>query len=649
MNLTQLLQEHSAAFVKQAYGLDLPAKDIQIAKTDEKFEGDLTVLVFPLVKITKQKPQDLSRQLGEYLCSQQPNLFTQFNAVAGFCNVSFADACWVDYTLAKLENPAQNLPHNGKTVLVEYSSPNTNKPLHLGHIRNNLLGFSVSNVLKAAGYGVKMVQIINDRGVHICKSMLAWQRFGNGETPQTAEIKGDHLVGKYYVRFETEFQSEYKKWQQTEAAQNLLNAWLSNEKNVLKAQKEIDKDKEKAREKENFNEADFSLEKYFFKEVYKNTYFNEQSELGAACKKMLQDWENQEPNVIALWQQMNGWVYQGFGETYQKLGVNFDKLYYESQTYLKGKELVEQNLAQPETIFYKEEDGSTWIDLTAAKLDKKVVLRGDGTSMYITQDLGTAWQRFQDFDMDAMIYVVGNEQEYHFQVLFEILKRLGFKFSQQCQHLSYGMVNLPTGRMKSREGTVVDADDLISLLIEEVRKESQERSTLSDLSPEAQQAICEKVALAALKFFILKVEPKKTMIFDPSQSIDLQGQTGPYIQNAYVRTRGLGRKAAELQATLANVTIPADYQLHAAEKEVLKVVLQLPQAIQTAAQTYNPAEVANYLYNLARTFHRFYNDVKIVDKEQLAQTKFRLNLAQVVADTLQYAGALLGMEMPEMM
>jgi arginyl-tRNA synthetase len=652
--LQTILQEKAAAVIANLYNVQLAAADVQISSTDPKFEGDFTVVLFPLVKQLRQKPQEIAQKVGEALLAAAPELIAAFNVVAGYCNVVFTDTSWLNY-LKNSQNVAfAPLADKQKTVVVEYASPNTNKPLHLGHVRNNLLGYATAEILKAAGYSVKKVQIVNDRGIHICKSMLTWQLFGNGETPQTRGIKGDHLVGEYYVLFEQKFQDEYKAWQSSETAQNLFATWLTTgdtrektEKTLIKAQQQAAK---KAGEDEtvvtSIEEADFA--KYYFKEVYKNTYFNQYSALGGQAKQMLNDWEDGKEEVIALWNMMNGWVYEGFDVTYKRLGVDFDKLYYESNTYLKGKALVEDNLKAENSIFYQEADGSVWIDLSDAKLDKKAVLRGDGTSMYITQDLGTALLRFEDFDMDKMIYVVGNEQEYHFQVLFEILKRLGYKFSAACYHLSYGMVNLTTGRMKSREGTVVDADDLIQDLITAVEANSAERNSLDGLTAEENAKICYEVALAALKFYILKVEPSKTMIFDPTQSIDLQGQTGPYIQNAHVRTCGVARKLAQ-----SGFVASADFATHtlaAQEKEVLQLLHALPTVIEKAAETYNPAEVGNYLYSLARAYHKFYNDLKIIDLSQpQATTNFRVALSQQVQKTLRYAGGLLGIAMPEKM
>lgn len=651
MQLQALLLEEVKKAAQALYGTSVDDSHIQLQPTRPEFEGDFTVVAFPLVKLAKQKPDEVAAALGEQL-QQTSSIVAYFNVIKGFCNITLKPSFWIDFMRDALADANfGTLPATGQTVVVEYSSPNTNKPLHLGHIRNNLLGYSVSQILKAAGHEVKMVQIINDRGIHICKSMLAWKLYGNGETPQSSGTKGDHLIGKYYVEFEKQFQQEYKNWQQSDNGKAVLTAWTADAKNLTRAEKELERAKQKAAEKSEDNAVATAVSQeeianYFFKEVYKNTYFNEYSELGKAAKQMLQDWENGDAETIRLWEMMNSWVYEGFAITYQNLGVAFDKLYYESQTYLDGKELVTNNLQSEKPIFFAKEDGSVWIDLKDVKLDEKAVLRSDGTSMYITQDLGTAARRFQDFDMDKMIYVVGNEQEYHFQVLFEILKRLGMKFGEQCYHLSYGMVNLTSGRMKSREGTVVDADDLMAELIAEVQAESQERATLEGLATEAQESIWKKVALGALKFYILKVEPKKTMVFDPKQSIDLQGQTGAYVQNAHVRTQAVQRKWQEQGFASSDYT---GYVIHPIEREILVKLHAYPQVVASAAQGYNPAEVANYLYELAKLYHQFWNTVTILDKNDVAAASFRLDLSRAVALVLRKGGALLGMEMPDRM
>jgi arginyl-tRNA synthetase len=645
MNIELILKENVVKAITALYNTNVTADSVQINATPKNFEGNYSVVVFPYLKLSGKGPEDTGREIGAFLKEQCAEV-VDFNVVKGFCNLHISDVFWRNYLKAVLDNPnfGQAAP-NGQTVVVEYSSPNTNKPLHLGHIRNNLLGYAAAEILKAAGYNVKKVQIINDRGIHICKSMLAWQKWGEGKTPESSGIKGDHLVGNYYVMFETKFQEEYKAWQKTEAAATVLNEWLSKEKEVGKAKKELEK---KQKEDPDFVIDDAAIAAYFFKENYKNTYFNSGSTLGAEAREMLQQWEAGDAETVSLWKTMNSWVYAGFEETYKSLGVDFDKLYFESETYLSGKQLVEDNLHATSPVFFKKEDGSVWIDLKDVKLDEKVVLRSDGTSMYITQDMGTAQLRYQDFNMDRMIYVVGNEQEYHFKVLFEILHRLGHPYAKKCYHLSYGMVELPEGKMKSREGTVVDADDLVDELISDVKSASEERATLEGLADANKLNIWRKVALGALKFYILKVEPKKGMVFDPKQSIDLQGHTGPYIQNAYVRTQSVQRAFAQKQVKTEGVDYSA-YPLHDIERELLLQLQQFPATVLKAAEGYNPGDIANYLYELGKTFHQFWNIVKILDENDLPASAFRLDLSKAVAKVLSAAGSLLGMEMPERM
>ena len=668
LNIEKILKQAVSQAIEILYGVPFTTANVRVDNTGKEFEGDYTVLCFPFARLTGKKPQDVAEDLGQYL-SQNHHMVHSYNVANGFCNLTIDDAYWTTFLSEVLaDDNFGQLADKNQTVVVEYSSPNTNKPLHLGHIRNNLLGYATSEILKAVGYRVKKVQVINDRGIHICKSMLAWQMFGNGETPKSADLKGDHLVGKYYVQFEAAFQKEYAEWKKTDLAKVIFDKWIAEEKNRKKADKMLAKQRKKATEVANrttksakqglqdakVNRAEETLEakhhheNYFFKTVYKNTYFNEHSNIGGAAKVMLKKWENGDEAVTRLWETMNSWVYSGFEATYQRLGVDFDKLYYESDTYLLGKEVVEEGLRGAEPIFYKQEDGSTWIDLADARLGKKVVLRKDGTSMYVTQDIGTAKLRYQDFEMDKMVYVVGNEQEYHFKVLFEILHRLGYRFAKKCYHLSYGMVNLTTGKMKSREGTVVDADDLMQSLFETVKAESKghRESTLEQVDSATQQTIWQQIALAALKFYILKVEPHKSMTFDPKQSIDLQGQTGPYIQNAFVRTQAVQRKLAKAQVNLAAYD---SYKLEACEKGILRLIYTYPSILEAAAKHYNPAELANYLYALAKAYHKFWNEVTILDKSNPAGAKFRVDLSKAVARTLAKAGALLGISMPQRM
>ncbi|MDX1942558.1 MAG: arginine--tRNA ligase [Saprospiraceae bacterium] len=628
LHITTIIQEHIIKAVQELYGEIIPDTQVQISATRKEFEGDYTIVTFPFTKIAKKKPEEIGEELGSYLVANVAEV-KAFNVIKGFLNLVVSDGFWTSFLEQIYDNPnhGQHSP-SGEKVMVEFSSPNTNKPLHLGHIRNNLLGWSCSKILEAAGYEVVRVQVVNDRGIAICKSMLAWQKFGNDATPESTGIKSDHFVGDYYVLFEQKFQEEYKVWQQTEVAKTLFEQ---------RKKKELD-------------------EKEFYKE-FKNTYFNEYSKLGSSAREMLLKWEAGDEATIALWQKMNGWVYHGFEETYKKLGVSFDKYYYESDTYLLGKDIIQNGLDK--SIFYKKDDGSVWVDLTDAKLDHKILLRSDGTSVYITQDLGTAQLRYKDFGANRMIYVVADEQNYHFQVLFEILKRLEEPYAEGLYHLAYGMVDLPTGKMKSREGTVVDADDLIAEVIAEARENSKERDTLADISKEEQEDILRKIGLAALKFFIIKVHPKKRMIFDPKESVDLQGQTGPYVQNAYVRIRSVLRKAessfAEATAGEGNGQLSIgrkslEYNhLETDEKDLIAQLYEFPNLILEAAREYDPSVIANYSYNLAKSYHKFYHDFSILKAESEAAIAFRLKLCQAIANTLRFGMDLLGIEMPERM
>jgi len=644
--IEKLLKEEIGKVISDLYPA---AIDLQIVlnPTPKNFTGDYSLLVFPYTKYSGKSPESTASEIAEHIMSFT-SCIQSYNIVKGYLNFEVSNQAWLlffDY-LKESKNYGSGQNKNQK-IVIEYASPNTNKPLHLGHIRNNLLGHSTATILSYAGFDVKKVQIINDRGIHICKSMLAWKLFGNNETPQTSKIKGDHLVGKYYVLFEKKCKEEFKEWMNSEEGKKSIQ----DEKSKTDLLKFVDKkslEKVQVDQRENLKQEmiEIGFTKYLASDFYKSTYFNQFSHLGKEAKKLLQLWEEGESGTMALWNQMNSWVYEGFEQTYNALGVNFDKLYYESETYVKGKSLVEKNLKEKDPLFFRKDDGSVWIDLQDVKLDEKVVLRSDGTSMYITQDLGTAAERYADFDMDRMIYVVGNEQEYHFKVLFEILKRLGHGYANNCFHLSYGMVELPEGKMKSREGTVVDADDLIAELIDEVGKASEERSTLEGLDESEKEMIRKKVALSALKFYILKVEPKKGMIFDPKQSIDLQGHTGPYIQNAYVRTQSACRVFRSKQIPSAAYN---QYQLEPIEKEILVWMEQFPNTVDKASESYSPAEIANYLYQLAKLYHQFWNLVKIVDDQNAAISNFRYDLSQQVAKVIRIASYLLGMEMPDKM
>ncbi len=627
IDITDILKQAASAAVSALFDESITTNTIQISPTRKEFEGDMTIVCFPFTRIAKGlKPPDIAAKLGEHIlknCAEVSN----FNVVQGFLNLSIADAYWHSLNDNILANPNYGqAASTGKRIVIEFSSPNTNKPLHLGHIRNILLGWSTHNLLKAAGNEVLTCKVVNDRGVHICKSMLAWQLFGNGETPATTGMKGDHLVGKYYVEFERAFQKEYAAWQLTDAANELWNA--------------NPKSKQENHEKERAS---------FFKDFYKNHYFNEISELGTACKKMLQDWEANDTSVRELWATMNSWVYAGFEETYKKLGVSFDFRDYESTTYLLGKEMIDKGMENQ--VFYQREDSSVWIDLTDVKLDEKIVLRSDGTSVYITQDLGTANTRFDKYGMDGMIYVVANEQDYHFQVLFEILKRLGESYAEGLYHLSYGMVNLPEelgSRMKSREGTVVDADELIDEVINLAKAESAERAEVAEISPEEKNDIARKIGMSALKYYILKVSPQKTITYDPRKSLDMQGTTGPYIQNAYVRTASVSRKLVA-QNVNYDFSFSDKHPILSQEKDILQIMQQYPLVILNAARDHNPADICDYAYNLAKSYHKFYHDLKILGAETEAAKAFRIRLSQSVAQVLAHSMNILGIEMPERM
>ena len=613
-NATSLIQHHITLAVKELYGLDISDNLLPITPTRKEFQGDFTVVTFPLTKLAKKKPDIIGEELGHILVRDLPEI-DSFNVIQGFLNLSFVPSFWNAFVLSLQDNPTfGELPANGERVLVEFSSPNTNKPLHLGHIRNILIGWSVSKILKAAGFDVFNVQIINDRGIAICKSMLARKIWGAGKTPENTGIKGDFFVGSYYVLFEQKFQEEYAAWQLTTEAREVFESKKKEDQSELA----------------------------FFKS-YKDLYFNAYSELGKQAAEMLRNWEAGEEETIATWSKMNQWVYAGFDHTYQLLGVHFDKLYYESETYLLGKDIVQEGIEK--SVFYKEADGSVWIDLTDVKLDKKVVLRKDGTSVYITQDLGTAELRYDDFKANKMIYVVADEQNYHFQVLFEIAKKLKVPYAEGLHHLSYGMVDLPTGKMKSREGTVVDADDLIAEVVLEARKNSEERGVLADLTDAERSEIIRKIGLAALKYFIIKVQPQKRMTFDPKESVDMQGQTGPYIQNAFVRIQSVLRKAGDFDANIADNYL--EFVLE--EREIIQQLYQYPSVIEESALQYDPSAIANYAYALAKNYHRFYHEHSILKADDLAVRSFRLCMSKAVGSVLNHSMNLLGIEMPEKM
>ena len=613
-HIKEQIKKTVAKIISSNYEIGIAASDISLNLTKREFEGDYTIVIFPFVKRLKMSPASLGASLGQAIVDEMEEVST-FNVVAGFVNLSITDKQWKK-TLGVYTKDVNltTLPSNGKKVMVEFSSPNTNKPLHLGHIRNILLGWSSSQILKAAGYEVINTQIINDRGIAVCKSMLAWQRYGEGATPASAGIKGDHFVGQYYVMFDKKLKEEYKTWQTTGDAATVLA--------------------DKAKEGQSADD---------FYSTYKNDYFNEYSVLGRDAKEMLRQWEGGDADTVALWKQMNDWVYDGFESTYKALGVSFDKLYYESDTYLLGKEVVEKGLES--RVFFKKDDGSAWVDLEAHKMDEKIVLRSDGTAVYMTQDIGTAMQRYSDFGIDKMVYVVGDEQNYHFKVLFTILGMLGEPYADNLHHLSYGMVDLPEGRMKSREGTVVDADDLVQEVIAEAKKANDERGEIDELSAEEQADTLRKIGMSALKYFIIKVNPQKRMTFNPAESVDMQGQTGPYIQNAYVRIQSILRKSADYTES--------DYStyntLEPMEKSLMRSLGEFKDILAVAAENLDPSMIANYSYDLGKDYHKFYHDVRILKAESEAAKCFRLQLSRTVAVVLRDAMNMLGIEMPERM
>lgn len=612
--IKSLLKETVADVISSKYDITIPADNILLNLTKKEFEGDYTIVIFPFVKRLKVKPDELGQTLGKAVVSQLKEI-RDFNVIKGFLNFSLADIQWKQQLteMSRQEN-LTTIPPNGRKVMVEFSSPNTNKPLHLGHIRNILLGWSSSQLLKAAGYEVINTQIINDRGIAVCKSMIAWSKFANGDTPESTSTKGDHFVGKYYVLFETKFQEEYKAWQSSDVARDIL------EQNLKEGQESST----------------------FWKE-FKNKYFNMYSTIGNEAKEMLRRWESGDEDVVDLWKKMNGWVYEGFDRTYKSLGVTFDKLYYESDTYLLGKQVIAKGLK--DGVFYQKEDGSVWVDLEPHGMDHKILLRSDGTAVYMTQDIGTAMTRYVDYGIDKMVYVVADEQNYHFKVLFTILKMLGEPYADDLHHLSYGMVDLPDGKMKSREGTVVDADDLVQEVIDEARKATEERGEINELSGDEQAEVLRKIGLAALKYFIIKVNPQKRMTFDPAESVDMQGQTGPYIQNAYVRIRSVLRKSE----TIDHATYDSYSSLEPAERVLLRSLGEYKDTLQLAAEQLDPSMIANYAYDLAKDYHRFYHEVRILKAESNAARAFRLQLSGIVAEVLSASMNLLGIEMPERM
>ncbi len=595
MNIEQQLTLEIHKAVQQLFGAS--PTDIQLQPTRPEFEGSHTLVCFPLTRLSRKSPNETAQALGEYLMANVPWI-SAFQVVKGFLNITLSDNAWIKLLAYILQHGTYGtLPPSGREIMIEYSSPNTNKPLHLGHLRNNFLGWSVSEILKANGYTVHRVQIINDRGIHICKSMAAWKLFGNGETPQSSGMKGDHLVGKYYVEFDRQYKKEVKA---------LMEQGLSEE------------------------EA------------------GKQAPIMQLATDMLRRWEAKDEEILSLWRTMNGWVYQGFEATYRRMGVMFDKLYYESDTYLLGKEEVLKGLEKG--VFYKKEDGSVWVDLTAEGLDHKVLLRADGTSVYITQDIGTAILRFRDFpNIEGQIYTVGNEQEYHFKVLFTILRKLGYSWAEKCYHLSYGMVDLPTGKMKSREGTVVDADDLMDEMVKDAEDLTRKLGKIEGLTEAEARELFEIIGLGALKFFLLKVDPRKRMLFNPQESIQLQGFTGPFIQYTHARIKALLRKAAQEGIRFGAKGFENLQQLEPAERQVVQVLSRYEEKVKEAASLYSPAVIANYAYELAREYNQFYQTIPVLAEPDHLKVQFRLALSDGVARVIAHAMRLLGIGVPERM
>ena len=605
MNIANEISSSVAAAVKALYGQDVPEKMVQLQKTKREFEGHLTLVVFPLLKISRKKPEETAEDIGRYLKENDRNV-AAYNVVKGFLNLVIAPAAWLAL-LADINADEhfgeKKAGEASPLVMIEYSSPNTNKPLHLGHVRNNLLGWSLAQIMQANGNRVVKTNIVNDRGIHICKSMLAWLKWGNGETPETSGKKGDHLIGDYYVAFDKHYREEVKEL-----------------------------------------EAKFKAEGMTDEEAEKKA--KDEAPLIKEAHDMLVKWEANDPEVRALWEKMNSWVYAGFDETYKALGVGFDKIYYESQTYLKGKAKVEEGLEKG--LFFRKDDNSVWADLSDEGLDQKLLLRSDGTSVYMTQDIGTAEMRFNDYPIDKMIYVVGNEQNYHFQVLSILLDRLGFKWGKELVHFSYGMVELPNGKMKSREGTVVDADDLIAAMIDDARRTSEELGKFADMSDEERAEVSRMVGMGALKYFILKVDARKNMLFNPEESIDFNGNTGPFIQYTYARIRSILRKA-EAQGIAVPEAFSGNVNLSVKETELIQKMNEYEAAVRQAGIDYSPSGIANYCYELTKEFNQFYHDFSILGADTDDEKALRLLIAKNVAKTLKNGMRLLGIEMPERM
>ena len=605
MNIEQKLVSSVIGGLKALYGQDVPAAQVQLQKTKKEFEGHLTLVVFPFLRMSKKGPEQTAQEIGEYLQANEPSV-AAFNVIKGFLNLTIASSAWIELLNGIHADKQYGIvaaTDNSPLVMIEYSSPNTNKPLHLGHVRNNLLGNALANIVAANGNKVVKTNIVNDRGIHICKSMLAWQKYGNGETPESSGKKGDHLIGDYYVSFDKHYKAEVK-----ELMAKFQSEGMNEEEAKAKAEAE--------------------------------------SPLMKEAREMLVKWEANDPEVRALWKKMNDWVYAGFDETYRMMGVTFDKIYYESNTYLEGKEKVMEGLEKG--FFYRKEDGSVWADLTGEGLDHKLLLRADGTSVYMTQDIGTAKLRFADYPIDKMIYVVGNEQNYHFQVLSILLDKLGFEWGKGLVHFSYGMVELPEGKMKSREGTVVDADDLMAEMIDTAKETSNELGKLDGLTKEEADNIARIVGLGALKYFILKVDARKNMTFNPKESIDFNGNTGPFIQYTYARIQSVLRKAAEAGIVIPEI-IPAGLELSAKEEGLIQMLADFKSVVKQAGSDYNPSIIANYAYDLVKEYNQFYHDFSILREENEALKVFRLALSANVGKIVKTAMGLLGIEVPERM
>ena len=605
MDIEQKLVASVQGALKALYGQEVPAGQVQLQKTKKEFKGHLTLVVFPFLRLSRKGPEQTAQEIGNYL-KENTNVVAEYNVVKGFLNLTIASPAWIELLEAIRHDEQYGLiqaNEQSPLVMIEYSSPNTNKPLHLGHVRNNLLGNALANIIAANGNRVVKTNIVNDRGIHICKSMLAWLKYGNGETPESSGKKGDHLIGDYYVAFDKHYKAEVK-----ELTTQFLGQGMSEEEAKAKAEAE--------------------------------------SPLMKEARQMLVKWEAGDPEVRALWQRMNDWVYAGFDETYQRMGVSFDKIYYESNTYLEGKKKVLEGLEKG--LFYRKEDGSVWADLTPQGLDHKLLLRADGTSVYMTQDIGTAEQRFTDFPIDKMIYVVGNEQNYHFQVLSILLDRLGFEWGKSLVHFSYGMVELPEGKMKSREGTVVDADDLMDEMITTARETSNELGKLDGLTPSEAEEIARIVGLGALKYFILKVDARKNMTFNPKESIDFNGNTGPFIQYTYARIRSVLRKAAEQGISLPD-TLHTGIELSEKEEGLVQMLADFSAVVRQAGSDYLPSLIANYCYNLVKEYNQFYHDFSILREENADVKAFRLALSAEVAKIVRLGMGLLGIEVPERM